>query len=63
MPGKECACSMADLESIPGLGRSPREGNSYPFIVWTGECHGQKSLAGHSPSSHKESDTTKQLSL
>ena len=28
-----------------------------------GECHGQRSLAGYSPWGHKESDTTKQLSL
>ena len=26
-----------------------------------GEFHGQRSLAGYSPWSHKESDTTKQL--
>ena len=29
--GKESACSVGDLGSIPGLGRSPGEGNSYPF--------------------------------
>ena len=29
--GKESACNMADLGSIPGLGRSPGEGNSYPL--------------------------------
>ena len=28
---KESACNVADLGSIPGLGRSPREGNSYPL--------------------------------
>jgi len=28
--GKESACNVGDLGSIPGLGRSPREGNSYP---------------------------------
>ena len=27
--GKESACSAEDLGSIPGLGRSPGEGNSY----------------------------------
>ena len=27
--GKECACNVGDLGSIPGLGRSPGEGNSY----------------------------------
>ena len=29
--GKESACNAGDLGSIPGLGRSPGEGNAYPF--------------------------------
>ena len=29
--GKESACSVGGLGSIPGLGRSPGEGNCYPF--------------------------------
>ena len=29
--GKESTCNAGDLGSIPGLGRSPREGNSYPL--------------------------------
>ena len=29
--GKESACSAGDAGSIPGLGRSPGEGNDYPF--------------------------------
>ena len=29
--GKESACSMGDLGSIPGLGRSPEEGKGYPL--------------------------------
>ena len=29
--GKESACSIGDLGSIPGLGRSPEEGNGYPL--------------------------------
>ena len=28
---KESACNAEDPGSIPGLGRSPREGNNYPF--------------------------------
>ena len=28
--GKESACNVGDLSSIPGLGRYPGEGNSYP---------------------------------
>ena len=27
--GKESACNEADLSSIPGLGRSPGDGNGY----------------------------------
>ena len=39
--GKESVCSAGDLSSIPGLGRSPREGNGNPLhilarrIPWT----------------------------
>ena len=29
--GKESACNTGDLGSIPGLGRSPREGNGNPL--------------------------------
>ena len=29
--GKESACSVGDLGSIPGSGRSPEEGNGYPL--------------------------------
>ena len=29
--GTEFACNAGDLGSIPGLGRSPREGNGYPL--------------------------------
>ena len=29
--GKESACSAGDLGSIPGLGRSPGEGNDNPI--------------------------------
>ena len=29
--GKESACNVGNLGSIPGLGRSPEEGNSYPL--------------------------------
>ena len=29
--GKESACDVGDLDSIPGLGRSPGEGNGYPL--------------------------------
>ena len=29
--GKEPTCNVGHLGSIPGLGRSPGEGNGYPF--------------------------------
>ena len=29
--GKESACSVGDLDSIPGLGRSPGKGKGYPL--------------------------------
>ena len=53
--GKESACNIGDLGSIPGLGRSPGEGKGYPL-----------QYSGLENSSHwdsKESDTTEQLSL
>ena len=29
--GKECVCNAGDSGSIPGLGKSPGEGNVYPL--------------------------------
>ena len=29
--GKESTCNAGDMSSIPGLGRSPEEGNHYPL--------------------------------
>ena len=50
---------MGDLGSIPGLGRSPGEGNGNPLQYSCLENpHGQRSLAGYSPWGRKESDTT-----
>ena len=31
LAGKESACDVGDLDSIPGLGRSPGEGKGYPL--------------------------------
>ena len=55
--GKESTCNAGDLGSIPGLGRSPREGNSWlPTTVFlSGDFYGQRSLAGYSPWGRKES--------
>ena len=54
---------MGDLGSFPGLGRSPGEENGYPLQYSCLENDGQRILEGYSPQSHKESDTTEQLSL
>ena len=49
---------LADLGSIPRLGISPRGGHGNPFQYSCLEnSHGQRSLAGYSPWSLKESDT------
>ena len=54
--GKESASNAGDLGLIPGLGRSPGEGNGNPTPVFLpGESHGQRSLAGYNPRGHKES--------
>ena len=54
---KESACNAGELSSIPGLGRSPGEGNDNPPQYSCLEnTHGQRSLAGCSPWDHKESD-------
>ena len=73
---KESACNARDLDSVPGLGRSPGEGHGDSLIgmeYWNeilatpvflpGEVHGQRSLAGHSPWGRKKSDMTEQLVL
>ena len=52
-----------DLGSVPGLGRSPGGGNSYPLQHSCLENpHGQRSLMDYNSRVRKESDTTEQLS-
>ena len=47
---KNPPANAGDAGSIPGSGRSPREGNGYPTpVLLTGKSHGQRSLAGYSP--------------
>ena len=38
--GTESACNAGDLGLIPGLGRSPGEGNGYPLQYSPGEGNG-----------------------
>ena len=60
LSGKESACNAGDPGSIPGLGRSPGEGNGYPLtpVFLPGQSHGPRSLVGYGPCGCKESDTT-----
>ena len=58
--GKESTCIVGDLDSVPGLGRSPGGGHGNPGhssilawkIPWTGEPGGLQSIG------LQESDTT-----
>ena len=59
--GKESSYNTGDLDSIPGSGRSPGEGNGNTPVFLPGEFHGQRSLVDYSPWDHKEPDTTERL--
>ena len=48
--GKESTCYAEDLGSIPGSGKSPGEGNSYPLQYSCLESPMDRGLAGYSPS-------------
>ena len=52
--GKESACNARDPGSIPGLGRSPREGMATTPVFLPGKFHRQRSLADYSPWGCKE---------
>ena len=56
---KESACNVGDLGSIPGLGRSPAEGNGYP-LQYSGL---ENSMDYIVHGGHKESDTAERLSF
>ena len=54
---KESAYSVGNSGSIPGSGRSPREGSGNPLqYTCLGKSHRQRSLVGYSPWGWKESD-------
>ena len=62
--GEEPTCNVGDLGSSPGLGRSPGGGHGDPLQYYCLENpHGQRSLVGYGPWSHKELDITEQLSI
>ena len=56
--GKESACNVGDLGSIPRLGRSPGEGKGYPF-----QYSGLENSMDCIIHGVEESDTTERLSL
>ena len=61
--GKESACNMGGLGSIPVLGRSPEGEHGNPLQYSCLENpHRQRSLAGTVHWGCKESDTTERLS-
>ena len=52
--GKESASNSEDLGLVSGLGNPPGRREWQPILVFLPrEFHGQKSLAGYSPWSHK----------
>ena len=56
---KASAYNKGDLGSIPGLERSPGEGNGNPLQYSCLEkSHGQRRLVGYSPRGGEELDTT-----
>ena len=57
--GKESIHNAGDLDLIPGLGRSPREGKGYP-LQYSGLENSMDCIV---PWGRKESDTTEQRSL
>ena len=60
--GKESTCKAGDrgdMGLIPGPWKRKWQLTS---VFLPGKSHGRRSLAGYSPLSHKESDTTEQLS-
>ena len=46
--------AMQETVLLPGLGRSPGEGDDYPLLP--GEFHGQRAPVSYSLWGHKESD-------
>ena len=56
--GKESACNAGDLGLIPGLGRSPREGNTPVIYSRILQYSGLENSMDWRPWGHKESDLT-----
>ena len=59
---KESACNVGHMNSIPGSGRSPGEGNGYPLQCSCLENSMDRgALVGYSPWDRRESDMTERL--
>ena len=58
--GKEFSCNAGDLGLVPGLGRSPGEGNGYPLQYSCLENSTDRGAWRASWWGHKQSDTTEQ---
>ena len=57
--GKESSCNAGDLGLIPGLGRSPGEGNATYSSILAWRIPSTEEPGGlYSPWGHKESDMT-----
>jgi len=54
--GKESACNAGNLCLVPGLGRSPGEGNDYPLQY--SRLENPMDGGGYSPWGRKELDRT-----
>ena len=67
LSGKKFACQQRRHRRCgfdPWIGKIPWRRKWQPIPVFlTGESHEQRSLAGNSPSGHRELDTTEQLSM
>ena len=55
---KNLCASVGDVGSIPGSERSPEKEMATHSVILPGKSHGQRSLVGYSPWSHKELDKT-----
>ena len=61
--GKDSPCNAGDTGSIPGLGRSPGEGNGYPLHCYCLENSMDRGVWGATVHEVKEWNITEQLTL
>ena len=59
--GKDSACNVGDLSSIPGSGKLPVDGMATHYRTLLREFYGQRGLEGYSPWNTKELGTTELL--